>query len=192
MRIRRFSWLLAMVLGLSWFSSVALAAQKAYYYPNADRLFWFMIISDTHIGADSTCAQNLTWAVTQARQVISPQFIVNAGDLTDSTNGGVIPNGPYQAEWDTYRQILASAGITSAFYYDMPGNHDEYNDGGLAYYRANSIQGQATGRTQPSWTAGILLRELSFPGGLHPGKRRGTFQHLAVGQLRGSCRAGSD
>ena len=143
--------------------------------PNADRLFWFMIMSDTHIGANSTCAQNLTWAVTQARQVISPQFIVNAGDLTDSTNGGVIPNGPYQAEWNTYRQILASAGITSAFYYDMPGNHDEYNDGTLAYYRANSIQGQATGRTQPSWTRQFSYGSYHFLGVCTPGNDGAPF-----------------
>ena len=56
----------------------------------------------------------------EPRQVITPQFIVNTGDLTDCTNGGIIPNGPYQAEWDTYRQILESAGITPDFYYDMP------------------------------------------------------------------------
>lgn len=175
MGIRRFSWLLVMVLCVSFFSSVAFAGQKAYYYPNANRLFWFMIISDTHIGANSTCFQNLTWAVTQARQVISPQFIVNAGDLTDSTNGGIIPNGPYQAEWNTYRQILESAGITSDFYYDMPGNHDEYNDGTLAYYRANSIQGRATGRTQPSWTRQFSYGSYHFLGVCTPGNDGAPF-----------------
>jgi predicted MPP superfamily phosphohydrolase len=152
MRIRKFLPFLALVLWVAFCGSWAWAAQKPYYYPNADRLFWFMFISDTHIGANSTCAENLTWAVNEARQVIAPQFIVNTGDLTDSTDGGLIPDGPYQAEWDRYRQILESAGINSSFYYDMPGNHDEYNDGTLAYYRANSIQGRATGLTQPSWT----------------------------------------
>ena len=134
-----------------------------------------MIISDTHIGADSTCAQNLTWAVTQAWQVISPQFIVNTGDLTDSTNGGIIPNGPYQDEWNTYRHILESTGMNPAIYYDLPGNHDEYNDGTLAYYRANSIQGRATGRTQPSWTRQFPYGSYHFLGVCTPGNDGAPF-----------------
>ena len=84
-----------------------------------------------------------------ARQVINRNLSSIRGDLTDSTNGGFIPDGPYQAEWDTYRQILESAGMTADFYYDMPGNHDQYNDGTFAYYRANSIQGVATGKPNP-------------------------------------------
>jgi hypothetical protein len=169
MGIRKFARLLVLIIGVSFFSSLALAGQPAYYHPSADRLFWFMIISDTHIGANSTCSENLTWAVTQARQVIAPQFIVNTGDLTDSTNGWLIPDGPYQAEWDRYRQILEGAGMTSSFYYDMPGNHDEYNDGTLAYYRANSIQGRATGQTQPSWTRQFSYGSYHFLGVCTPG-----------------------
>jgi Calcineurin-like phosphoesterase len=151
MLIRRISLLLVSTFWLACLSSLAFAGQGAYYHRTADHLFWFMILSDSHIGANSTCSQNLAWAVTQARQVIAPQFIVNAGDLTDSTDGGVIPNGPYQAEWNTYRQILADAGIDASFYYDLPGNHEAYNDANLTYYRANSVQGRATGTTQPSW-----------------------------------------
>jgi hypothetical protein len=173
--IRRLPPLLALVLWVLLLSPWAWAGQKAYYHPNADRLFWFMIISDTHIGADSTCAQNLTWAVTQAWQVISPQFIVNTGDLTDSTNGGFYPNGPYQDEWDTYRQILESTGMNAGVYYDMPGNHDEYNDGTLAFYRANSIQGRATGRTQPSWTRQFAYGSYHFLGVCTPGNDGAPF-----------------
>ena len=189
MKVRKFAPLLV-IIGISFFSSPAFAAQKAYYYPSADRLFWFMILSDTHIGADSTLRRNLTWAVGPARQVIAPQFIVNCGDLCDSTNGGTIPNGPYKAEWDNYRKILVDAGMTADFYYDMPGNHDQYNDKTFSYYRFNSIQGVATGKTQPSWTTAIPLRELSFQRGLHPRKRWGFFQHGPARQFRGSCRVG--
>ena len=176
MGIRRFPLVLAVVLWVAFFSSWAWAGQKAYYYPNADRLFWFMIISDTHIGANSTCAKNLVWAVTQARQVIAPQFIVNTGDLTDSSDGLPFPfGGPYQAEWDTYRQILEGAGIDSSFYYDMPGNHDEYDDATLAYYRANSIQGRATGLTQPSWTRQFSYGSYHFLGVCTPGNDGAPF-----------------
>ena len=175
MMISRFFLLLAITFWVSFLPSLSLAGQKAYYHPNANRLFWFMILSDTHIGANSTCSQNLIWAVTQARQVIAPQFIVNTGDLTDSTNGGLIPNGPYQAEWNTYRQILYNAGIDASFYYDMPGNHDEYNDGTLAYYRANSIQGSATGSTQPSWTRQFSYGSYHFLGVCTPGNDGASF-----------------
>lgn len=175
MRIRKFASLLVLIIAVAFFSSPAFAAQKAYYYPNADRLFWFMIISDTHVGAKTTASANLIWAVTQARQVIAPQFIVNCGDLCDSTNGGLIPDGPYQDEWDTYRYILDSAGMTSDFYYDMPGNHDEYNDKNLAYYKANSIQGRATGLTQPSWTRQFSYGSYHFLGVCTPGNDGAPF-----------------
>jgi hypothetical protein len=168
MGTRKFA-LFALIIGITFYSSLVLATQKAYYYPNADRLFWFMVLSDSHIGCSDTAATNLTWAVGPARQVINPLFIVNCGDLTDSTNGGLIPDGPYPAEWDTYRQILVNAGMTPDFYYDMPGNHDEYNDGTLAYYRFNSIQGVATGKTQPSWTRQFPYGNYHFLGVCTPG-----------------------
>ena len=171
----RFFLLLVITFWVSFLPSLSFAGQKAYYHPNANRLFWFMILSDTHIGANSTCSQNLTWAVTQARQVITPQFIVNTGDLTDSTNGGIIPNGPYPEEWDAYRQILEGAGINSSFYYDLPGNHDAYNDETFAYYRANSIQGRATGTTQPSWVKQFPYGRYHFLGVCTPGNDGAPF-----------------
>ena len=171
----RFFLLLVITFWVSFLPSLSLAGQKAYYHPNANRLFWFMILSDTHIGANSTCFQNLTWAVTQARQVITPQFIVNTGDLTDSTNGGIIPNGPYPEEWNAYRQILEDAGINSSFYYDLPGNHDAYNDENFAYYRASSIQGRATGATQSSWVKIFPYGRYHFLGVCTPGNDGASF-----------------
>ena len=175
MMISRFFLLLVISFWVSFLPSLSFAGQKAYYHPNADRLFWFMILLDTHIGADSTCSQNLTWAVTQARQVIAPQFIVNTGDLTDSSNGGIIPNGPYQEEWNAYRQILADAGLDASSYYDMPGNHDAYNDATFAYYRANSIQGRATGTTQHSWVKQFPYGRYHFLGVCTPGNDGASF-----------------
>ena len=136
---------------------------SAYYSSKNDRIFWFVQISDIHIGARETediqPTQNLQWIVTDAKTIIDPEFIVASGDLTDSTNGNFlpIPDGPYQKEWDDYRAILERAGMDSSFYYDIPGNHDAYNDKDFDYYLANSVQGQATGLTQISWT-----REFDF------------------------------
>ena len=144
----------------------------AYYHWSGKRLFWFMIISDLHVGVSGSQDTGfLNWAVTNARSVITPGFIVATGDLTDSTNGGIIPNGPYQEEWDTYRQILDDAGMDSTFYYDIPGNHDHYNDSDLAYYLANSIQGSANGNTQHAW-----VKDYPF----------GAYQFI------GTCTAGND
>jgi hypothetical protein len=176
MRMKKFAPLFLLIIGVSFFSTLAFAAQKAYYYPTADRLFWFMILSDSHIGCDQTAADNLTWAVGPARQVINPKFIVNCGDLCDSSNGSLFPvGGPYKAEWDTYRKIVLDAGMTPDFYYDIPGNHDEYNDRFLSYYHYNSIQGAAaTGTTppqytQPSWTLNFSYGSYHFKGACTPG-----------------------
>ena len=128
---------------------------SAYYSSDTNKLLWFIHASDTHMGARGTTdSTNLQWLVGQARTAINPSFIVVTGDLTDSTNGNLlgIPNGPYQAEWDQYKNILSSNGVEASFYYDIPGNHDAYNDQHFNYYLANSVQGRATGRTQASWT----------------------------------------
>ena len=127
----------------------------AYYCPETDQVMWFIHASDVHVGTGgSTDTGNLNWLVTTARQVIDPSFIVVSGDLTDSTNGNWLgyPNGPYQAEWDAYKGILGNAGMDAGFYFDLPGNHDAYNDPSFAYYRANAVQGRANDSTQMSWT----------------------------------------
>jgi hypothetical protein len=126
----------------------------AVYSTATDQIFWFVHCSDTHIGArGSTDTNNLTWMVTTGKTAINPSFMVVTGDLTDSTNGNLfgLPNGPYQAEWDSYKNVLAGR-VTASDYYDLPGNHDAYSDKYFAYYLANSVQGQATHSTQVSWT----------------------------------------
>ncbi|MBN1547711.1 MAG: metallophosphoesterase [Syntrophaceae bacterium] len=128
---------------------------SAYYSPDTDQLLWFVIASDAHIGTSgSTDTTNLQWLVGQAKNTIDPSFIVLSGDLTDSTNGNIFgyPNGPYQEEWDQYKNILNTNGIEASFFFDIPGNHDAYNDQYFSYYLANSVQGRETGRTQASWT----------------------------------------
>ncbi len=139
------------------FSSPLSAANphSAYYSADTDKLIWFIHASDTHIGTSgSTDSTNLQWLTGQAKNVIHPSFVVVSGDLTDSTNGNILgyPNGPYQTEWDQYRNILGANSVDASFYFDIPGNHDAYNDQYFSYYLANSVQGRASGRTQASWT----------------------------------------
>jgi hypothetical protein len=140
-------------------SSWASDPHSGYYSDDNSKVFWFIQASDVHIGArGGQDSSNLQWLVTEAKTVINPSFIVVSGDLTDSTDGNLFgyPNGPYQAEWDEYKSIL-QGNVDATVYYDIPGNHDEYNDQYFSYYRANSVQGRATGQTQLSWT-----REFSF------------------------------
>ena len=147
--------LAVLLLAVAFSPSVAGSPHSAVYSPENNRIFWFIHASDVHVGTSaSTDSTNLQWLVTTARNTIAPSFIVVTGDLTDSTNGNIFgyPNGPYQAEWDQYRNILDAANVTADIYYDLPGNHDAYNDANFAYYLANSVQGRATGRKQHSWT----------------------------------------
>ena len=104
LRVPAISLLLAALVLLP--SHVTVKAGNPYtaeYCSSSENLFWFLHVSDLHIGARGTTdSTRLQWLVTTARNVIKPQFIVATGDLTDSTNGNLfgIPNGPYQAEWD--------------------------------------------------------------------------------------------
>jgi 3',5'-cyclic AMP phosphodiesterase CpdA len=139
---------------------------SAFYSPENNRIFWFIQISDIHIGTSGSQDHDyLMWIVTDANSIIEPEFIVASGDLTDSTNANIFgfPNGPYQEEWDEYKAILAG-NVDAGFYYDIPGNHDAYNDQYFSYYRANSIQGQATGNTQISWTRTFSFGTYHFLG----------------------------
>lgn len=140
---------------------------SAYYSADTDKIIWFIHTSDTHIGTSgSTDSTNLQWLTGQAKNAIKPSFIVVTGDLTDSTNGNILgwPNGPYQAEWDQYKNVLSANGMDASIYFDIPGNHDAYSDQDFSYYLENSIQGKATGRTQASWTRTVSGLKYHFLG----------------------------
>jgi len=146
--------LAALMLAVAFSPSVAGSPHSAFYSPENNRIFWFIHASDLHVGTGgSTESTNLQWLVTTAKSAINPSFIVVTGDLTDSTDGNWLgyPDGPYQAEWDQYKSIVDGR-VDAGMYYDIPGNHDAYNDQYFAYYLANSVQGRAMHRTQHSWT----------------------------------------
>jgi hypothetical protein len=156
---------MSLLLIIIWPVTAGGMQNKSYYHRSADRLFWFMVISDIHIGAaGSQDTDYLTWAVNDARNIIDPQFIVATGDLTDATNGGTIPDKQFSEEWEVYRQILDAAGMHAGIYYDIPGNHDAYRDEDFAYYLYYSIQGTAHGTTQHSWTREFPYGKYHFLG----------------------------
>lgn len=170
-----------LVLGLAIPGSLLRAGDphSAFYSPDNDKVFWFIHISDPHIGTSGTQdSENLAWIVNEGRDVINPAFIINSGDLTDSTSGGPIPDGPYSDEWVEYGSILSTAGMNSSFYFDIPGNHDHYNDQYFAWYLANSIQGSATGQTQISWRKEFPFGNYHFIGTCTAGNDGAPFSLL--------------
>ena len=158
--------LAVLLLAVAVSPSVAGSPHSAFYSSENNQIFWFIHASDLHVGTSgSTDNTNLSWLVTTAKSTINPSFIVVTGDLTDSTNGNFLglPNGPYQAEWDQYKGIVDGR-VTASNYFDVPGNHDAYNDASFAYYVANSVQGRATGRKQHSWTRSFTFGDYHFLG----------------------------
>jgi hypothetical protein len=166
---RRFETILLLAVFLCplfGLDSIALAVAPAEYSSDNDRIFWYIHISDTHIGTrGNQDSSNLNWIVATAKNIIEPEFIVASGDLTDSTNGNWFgwPNGPHQQEWNEYNSILVGH-VDASDYYDLPGNHDAYNDQYFDYYINNSIQGVATGQTQISWTRDFVFGTYYFVG----------------------------
>jgi len=155
--------LLTFIIGCYVFSTaIAGEPRRAYYSEENTNIFWFLLISDVHIGrSGSRDRDNLNWATGdgpgEARQVINPKFIINAGDLVNG--GSSIPwevwrDEPYEKEWKEYReQILDPNGINDEIYTDAPGNHDQYyesKDDPLRFYRQYSIQIEP----QRSWVLG--------------------------------------
>ena len=142
-----------LVLTLLAGSARAADPNLAAYRADGSRLLWWLHLTDTHVDTFLNGGEEdrLRWAVSEGVTSIQPDFVVVTGDATDGTNG-IFYSGANQAEWDLYRSIVDAAGLNDpGYYFDLPGNHDAYSDGGLALFRKNSVQGQATGRTQAEW-----------------------------------------
>jgi len=150
----RHLFLFAAVLLLAVTDTAVASPQEAWYSDDADHLFWFVVIADSHIGCQFSCGdsdtENLDWATGEAFQVIEPRLMFDCGDLVDGTNGGLIPNAQYDQEWGAYEDIVVSNGATTANFVDMPGNHDQYYDKGLTHYLDYSVQGTSDQNTQHS------------------------------------------
>ena len=106
-------------------------------------LFKFMFIADAHVGQEKDKANQdteyLRYLLTTAYRGIRPLYIINGGDLTDSTNGEIIPcGGPYLSEWNEYQRVvresMARTSMPRSTYHEIPGNHDQYADRNLIFY----------------------------------------------------------
>jgi len=138
----------------------AIDPSKVEYRRDADSLFWFVQISDSHITLGKPGrTENLSWAAEAAVEHLDAEFVVHTGDMVDHTNGADFPVENvecYPEEWAEYRAAV-EGWATSSNWFDLPGNHDQYGDDDLSCYLEWSIQGEASGRTQHAW-----LRQFSF------------------------------
>lgn len=138
----------------------------ARYLDDTDGIFWFLHISDTHVGEDlgygTQDTDNLSWVLAAADGVIFPEFIVCTGDLVDATDGWLVPSGQYQSEWDEYDGLLAGRSVT--FFHDLPGNHDTYFDEGATHYLGNSLIGTSYGTMHEAWSHAFPFGEYLFVG----------------------------
>ncbi len=144
----------------------AVTPAAARYMDDPAEMFWFLQVSDTHVGEDwyygSQDTDYLTWVLSASDNVIFPEFIVCTGDLVDATNGYLLPTGQYQDEWDEYNEVLEHRSVT--FFHDIPGNHDTYFDDGATYYLGNSLIGTAYGQMHEVWSHAFDFGEYVFVG----------------------------
>ena len=145
---------LVIILGFFTAGGTFANPENARYSADGSRLFWFMQISDTHVSTffNNEYGTRFLRVLDEGVSVIDPWFVVNTGDLTDSTNGVQYGTGPHLDEWLEYRSYLDAVGMRADFYFDVPGNHDAYGDGALLYYLDYSYSGQAYQTTQPYWS----------------------------------------
>lgn len=155
-------------------SAEAAHPEGARHARGADGVFWFMHISDTHIGANliegPKAKEHLQFALGEAVSVIKPAFVWNTGDLEDGSGKvglggtGIPTSGQSQTQWDWYKDIYTAAGMKVGFYFDLPGNHDAYGDDGLSFYLANSLWGSTQHKTWMDFTVTTKLGDYRFFG----------------------------
>lgn len=157
-------------LALAAVTSTAFAAgpSSARYARGTSNVFWFMHISDLHVGVPSILGphaeEHVELAFQHAADVIKPAFIMATGDLVDGSRNNIPTSGQEQSEWNDYKDLYTQAGMTPDYYFDLPGNHDGYGDKGLTYYLANSLQGQANNALYTAWTVTMPMGEYLFVG----------------------------
>ncbi len=135
---------------------------------NNSQIFWFVQITDTHLGSGSISDPPELWGYSyiffegffNEFKYIRPEFIVNTGDLVDGMT--LIPFYQDFTQWEMYKQILDKWGMNESFYYDLLGNHDIYGDPTFSFYKDYSVQGRAHGKTQFNWTVNKTYGNYSF------------------------------
>ena len=115
--------------------------QKAHLSNSTDNIFWFVHITDVHIGAYTLTGNNRQYFrdFFENMQYVNPSFIIDTGDLT---NGKIpLPVEQDVNQWRDRYNVLAAAGVINAsYYFDLPGNYDSYGDDTFSYFLNWSVQ----------------------------------------------------
>ncbi|MBI2388021.1 MAG: metallophosphoesterase [Deltaproteobacteria bacterium] len=174
MRRRLPSFLLGSVLVLGSAPAAAANPEGARHARDADGIFWFMHISDSHIGASfiegPKAKEHLQFALNQAVMIVKPSFVWNTGDLNDGSGKigvggtGIPTSGQSASQWEPYKAIYEAAGMKLGFYYDLPGNHDVYADEGATFYLKYSLWGAATKKTWHEFRVSTTTGDYGFFG----------------------------
>ncbi len=129
-------------------------------YPNlvTDDIFWFVQISDIHIGKSVIAENNLKWIVQNVPRFIKPEFVIATGDLTDS-----LTELGRKDQWITYNYIINSDADFAGKYYDIPGNHDRYGDPDWNGYISYSRSGFLQNNTNPNDPVGEFVWTVNSP-----------------------------
>ncbi|KAF1802973.1 Metallo-dependent phosphatase-like protein [Mucor lusitanicus] len=90
-----------------------------------DQIFYFVQVSDLHISQFQPQGHTIHFLhfLQSALPVISPEFVVVTGDLTDAKDESRTVSAQYPQEWQVYKSAVEQ-GANGTTWYDMRGNHD--------------------------------------------------------------------
>jgi len=133
--------------------SVAGNPNGAHYNKENNNIFWFALISDTHVNSliywDET---NYNAFIRDTLNILRPSFILNLGDLTDQLQDPLTLGQP---QWNNYRNItFRNESINNNTYFDCPGNHDQYWESENPWPESNDAY---------SWPWCLALRITRYP-----------------------------
>ncbi len=94
-----------------------------------EKLFWWIHITDVHIEMDQERRlENFDAFCNETVNLVNPKFVLSTGDMVD---GGIIGNtnqvGHDANEFIFFNQTLEKYGYNQSFWYDVMGNHEQYN-----------------------------------------------------------------
>ena len=146
---------------------VQAAPVDAHHAHGSTNMFWFMHISDTHIGSFRASGINDRFRkAIEISKVVNPWFLLATGDLVEGGRGlGIPTTGQSDKEWSVYQQLYEEAEMRPDFYFDLPGNHDGYGDVGMTFYKKWALQGKTHNSSSVlSWVVDIPLGSYLFFG----------------------------
>ncbi|MHA1785906.1 MAG: metallophosphoesterase family protein [Candidatus Helarchaeota archaeon] len=165
------------------FPTTTLHDFKAHLSNDTDKIFWFVHVTDVHIGAYLLTGDNRKnfQDFFENMNHVNPNFIVDSGDLV---NGEIpLPWRQDVQQWIFRNNTIAAANAyNDSYYYDILGNHDGYGEeGNWTHYLTWSVQK----KLQYSWNRSFSFGNYTFIA-LNTAEDRGDFPYGTSGDLNQS------